>query len=205
MPVRVRSTFVMAIVLAGMMALILAFGAKPAQANEAVVSEARGYMGAAYDYSGVGWGYDCSEFTSVVFSKFGVSLADNPAIAREEVRDFDDPLVEIKMESNYKSAATLVGGYANAIAGMSIANVASQFENEEYVQDGIAVNASKKFILNGTPLGFISTTSDLTNERNIAGIVRSKHPAVWWIALLFVLLPGTALAAGGETRDFTAH
>jgi hypothetical protein len=105
-------------------------------------------------------------------------LADNPAIAREEVRDFDDPLVEIKMESNYKSAATLVGGYANAIAGMSIANVASQFENEEYVQDGIAVNASKKFILNDKPLGFISTTSDLTNERNIAGIVERLSAAL---------------------------
>jgi len=105
-------------------------------------------------------------------------LADNPEIAKEEVRDFDDPLVEIKMESNYKSAATLVGGYANAIAGMSIANVASQFENEEYVQNGIAVNASKKFILNDTALGLISTRSEMTNERNIAGIVERLSAAL---------------------------
>ena len=105
-------------------------------------------------------------------------LADNPEIAKEEVRDFDDPLVEIKMESNYKSAATLVGGYANAIAGMSIANVASQFENEEYIQNGIAVNASKKFILNDTALGLISTRSEMTNERNIAGIVERLSAAL---------------------------
>ena len=82
------------------------------------------------------------------------------------------------MESNYKSAATLVGGYANAIAGMSIANVASQFENEEYVQNGIAVNASKKFILNDTALGLISTRSEMTNERNIAGIVERLSAAL---------------------------
>ena len=105
-------------------------------------------------------------------------LANDPAIAREEIRNFDDPLVEIKMESNYKSAATLVGGYANAIAGMSIANVASQFENEEYIQNGIAVNASKKFILNDTALGLISTRSEMTNERNIAGIVERLSAAL---------------------------
>ena len=105
-------------------------------------------------------------------------LANDPAIAREEIRNFDDPLVEIKMESNYKSAATLVGGYANAIAGMSIANVASQFENEEYIQNGIAVNASKQFILNDTALGLISTRSEMTNERNIAGIVERLSAAL---------------------------
>lgn len=78
MPVRVMSIWKMAFVLLAVVAVMLAFQARPAQANEAVVNEARGWIGAAYDYSGYGYGVDCSEFTSAVFSAFGVGLADDP-------------------------------------------------------------------------------------------------------------------------------
>ncbi len=78
MSVRVVSVWKMAFVLLAVVAVMLAFQARPAQANEAVVDEARGWIGAAYDYSGVGYGVDCSEFTSAVFGAFGVGLADHP-------------------------------------------------------------------------------------------------------------------------------
>lgn len=70
----------MVAVLVALIAGLMAFGAKPAEANEAVVAEARSYIGSAYDYSGYGYGYDCSEFTAAVFSAFGVSLYDDPAV-----------------------------------------------------------------------------------------------------------------------------
>ncbi|CAN5872933.1 hypothetical protein BH23ACT11_BH23ACT11_29800 [soil metagenome] len=77
-PVNFRSVLTLAAVLIALTAMMFVFQARPAQANEAVVNEARSYIGAAYDYSGAGYGYDCSEFTSAVFSAFGVSLADSP-------------------------------------------------------------------------------------------------------------------------------
>ena len=78
MPVRVMSVWKMAFALLAVVTVMLAFQARPAQANEAVVSEARSWIGTAYDYSGYGYGVDCSEFTSAVFAAFGVGLADHP-------------------------------------------------------------------------------------------------------------------------------
>ena len=77
MSVRVVSVWKMAFVLLAVVAVMLAFQARPAQANEAVVDEARSWIGASYDY-GSGYGVDCSEFTSAVFGAFGVGLADDP-------------------------------------------------------------------------------------------------------------------------------
>ncbi|MGB3683373.1 MAG: NlpC/P60 family protein [Rubrobacteraceae bacterium] len=70
----------MAFVLLAVVTVMLAVQARPAQAQEAVVNEARSWIGAPYDYSGVGYGVDCSEFTAAVFAQFGVSLPDDPAI-----------------------------------------------------------------------------------------------------------------------------
>ncbi len=78
MSTRLRSNLVMAAVLVALMAALVAFQARPAEADASVVAEARGYIGSAYDYSGYGYGYDCSEFTAAVFSAFGVSLYDDP-------------------------------------------------------------------------------------------------------------------------------
>ncbi len=77
MSVRVVSVWKMAFVLLALVTVMLAFQARPAQAQEAVVNEARGWIGASYDY-GSGYGVDCSEFTSAVFGAFGVGLADDP-------------------------------------------------------------------------------------------------------------------------------
>ncbi|MGF1472878.1 MAG: C40 family peptidase [Rubrobacteraceae bacterium] len=112
----------MAVVLAGLMALILTFGAKPAQASEAVVSEARGYIGSAYDYSGYGWGYDCSEFTSLVLSQFGVSLADNPATQYVSGTPSNGAAGDLVFYSEYGAGITHVGiatGYGTVIHSSS--------------------------------------------------------------------------------------
>ena len=77
MSVRVVSVWKMAFVLLAVVTVMLAFQARPAQANEAVVNEARSWIGTSYDY-GSGYGVDCSEFTSAVFSAFGVGLSDDP-------------------------------------------------------------------------------------------------------------------------------
>lgn len=78
MSVRVVSVWKMAFVLLAVVAVMLAFQARPAQAQEAVVNEARSWIGTQYDWSGYGYGVDCSEFTAAVFAKFGVYLPDNP-------------------------------------------------------------------------------------------------------------------------------
>lgn len=77
MSVRAVSIWKMAFVLLAVVAVMLAFQARPAQANEAVVNEARGWIGTSYNY-GSGYGVNCSEFTSAVFSAFGVGLANHP-------------------------------------------------------------------------------------------------------------------------------
>ncbi len=55
--------------------------AGPAQAQtsgDAVVAEARSWIGTAYNYGG-GYGVMCTEFTSAVYGAFGVSLPLSPA------------------------------------------------------------------------------------------------------------------------------
>ncbi len=68
----------MAFVLLAVVAVMLAVQARPAQAQEAVVDEARSWIGTAYNY-GSGYGVNCTEFTSGVFAKFGVNLPLTPA------------------------------------------------------------------------------------------------------------------------------
>lgn len=72
------SVWKMALVLAALVAVMLAFQARPAQAQEAVVDEARSWIGTSYNY-GSGYGVNCTEFTSAVFAEFGVSLPLMPA------------------------------------------------------------------------------------------------------------------------------
>ncbi|MBA2441977.1 MAG: C40 family peptidase [Rubrobacter sp.] len=49
--------------------------------GQAVVDEARGYIGAPYSYAGAdaAYGISCSAFTQEVFGKFGVALPIDPA------------------------------------------------------------------------------------------------------------------------------
>ena len=78
MSLRLKFNLVLAAVLVALMAALAAFQAKPAEASEAVVAEARSYIGASYDY-GSGYGYDCDEFTAAVYSAFGVGLSNSPS------------------------------------------------------------------------------------------------------------------------------
>lgn len=79
-PVKLRSALTLLAVLVALTAMMFVFQARPAQANEAVVAEARSYIGAPYDYTlGYGYGYDCTDFTTAVFSAFGVYLPDPPS------------------------------------------------------------------------------------------------------------------------------
>ena len=48
-------------------------------------------------------------------------LAARPEIHQDVVYTFDHPLTETKLDANYKSANVLVGGYANGLAGFSVA------------------------------------------------------------------------------------
>ena len=56
-------------------ALGLASEAEAQTTGDAVVSEAKSWMGTPYVYGGI----DCSGFTSAVYSQFGVYLPDSPA------------------------------------------------------------------------------------------------------------------------------
>ncbi len=78
-PVKVRSALTLLAVLVALTAMMFVFQAKPAQASEAVVSEARGWIGTAYRYPGMSYGVDCTEFTAGVFSQFGIYLPDYPS------------------------------------------------------------------------------------------------------------------------------
>ncbi|MGB3634521.1 MAG: NlpC/P60 family protein [Rubrobacteraceae bacterium] len=78
-PVKVRSALTLLAALVALTAMMFVFQARPAQANEAVVSEARSWMGTAYRYPGMSYGVDCTEFTGAVFSQFGMSLPDYPS------------------------------------------------------------------------------------------------------------------------------
>lgn len=108
------------------------------------------------------------------------ALAEDPLYKRDGAKAFDNPLVEVKMESNYKSAATLVGGYANAIAGWNIAAVASQYDvtGTEYTNTGTIVHPSKHFVLNGQVLNEISMMSPFSGERTLDGIVERLSAAL---------------------------
>lgn len=71
----------MVVVTLGIMAAALMLSAGPAQAQasgDAVVAEARSWIGTAYNYGG-GYGVMCTEFTSAVYGAFGVSLPLSPA------------------------------------------------------------------------------------------------------------------------------
>jgi len=107
-------------------------------------------------------------------------LAEDELYKKEGVRAFDNPLVEVKMESNFKSAQTLVGGYANGMAGWNISAVASQFAdpNSDYVGKGIIINPSKHFTLNGRVLNQITAQSPFTGARTLDGIVERLSAAL---------------------------
>jgi len=107
------------------------------------------------------------------------ALADEVQEGEEEMA-FDNPLTEIRMESNYKSAATLVGGYANAISGWNIAAQAAEYNdpNSEYISTGTMVNSSKHFMLNGVLLNQINILSPFTQERTLDGIVERLSAAL---------------------------
>ena len=77
-PVKVRSTLTLIAVLVALTTMMFVFQARPAQAQEAVVNEARSWIGIAYRYPGMYYGVDCSEFTGAVFAQFGVYLPDHP-------------------------------------------------------------------------------------------------------------------------------
>ena len=108
------------------------------------------------------------------------ALAEDELYKREGARAFDHPLVEVKMESNYKSAQTLVGGYANGMAGWNISAVASQFADpdSDYVGSGIIINPSKHFILNEKTLNQITPLSPFTGARTLDGIVERLSAAL---------------------------
>ena len=107
------------------------------------------------------------------------ALADEVQEGEEEMA-FDNPMTEIRMESNYKSAATLVGGYANAISGWNIAAQAAEYNdpNSEYISTGTMVNSSKHFMLNGVLLNQINILSPFTQERTLDGIVERLSAAL---------------------------
>ena len=71
---RLVATVVVAAVFVGG-ALGLASEAEAQTTGDAVVSEARGWIGTPY----VAGGIDCSGFTSAVYSQFGIYLPDGPA------------------------------------------------------------------------------------------------------------------------------
>jgi hypothetical protein len=107
-------------------------------------------------------------------------LADNALYAGKYSAQsvaFDDPLAEIKMESNYKSAATLVGAYANAIAGLNVATRAAQ-QSLEAEGQGIILNASKHFTLNDRLLNQIQMISPMDGERTLDGVVERLSAAL---------------------------
>ncbi len=79
-PVKVKSMLTLMAALVALTAMMFVFQAKPAQASEAVVSEARSWMGTAYRYPGMSYGVDCTEFTGAVFAEFGMSLPDYPSV-----------------------------------------------------------------------------------------------------------------------------
>lgn len=108
------------------------------------------------------------------------ALAEDELYKREGARAFDHPLVEVKMESNYKSAQTLVGGYANGMAGWNISAVASQFADpdSDYIGNGIIINPSKHFTLNGQVLNQITPLSPFTGARTLDGIVERLSAAL---------------------------
>lgn len=107
-------------------------------------------------------------------------LADNALYAGKYSAQsvaFDDPLAEIKMESNYKSAATLVGAYANAIAGLNVATRAAQ-QSLETEGQGIILNSSKHFTLNDRLLNQIQMISPMDGERTLDGVVERLSAAL---------------------------
>ncbi len=73
----------------------------------------------------------------------------NELAAREELFtpalfEFDHPLTELRIESNYKSAAKLVGIYANGLAGLSVAVHAKGNGVED--NNGLDIHPSKSVI-----------------------------------------------------------
>ena len=108
------------------------------------------------------------------------ALADDARYAGEygaQSVAFDDPLAEVKMESNYKSAATLVGAYANATAGLNVATRAAQ-QSLETEGQGIILNSSKHFTLNGRLLNQIQMISPMDGERTLDGVVERLSAAL---------------------------
>lgn len=106
------------------------------------------------------------------------------AIAEEMEQDvfvsYDHPLSEIRMESNYKSSATLVGGYANAISGWNIASRSAMQSDpdSEYISTGLPINDSKVFEVNGVILDQIISKSPFGEERTVDGLVERLSAAL---------------------------
>lgn len=130
------------------------------------------------------------------------ALADEVQEGQQKMA-FDDPMTEIRMESNYKSAATLVGGYANAIAGWNIAAQAAEYNdpNSEYISTGTMVNSSKHFMLNGVLLNQINILSPFTQERTLDGIVERLSAALDAASKLI----HTALNDNDQTLNATVY
>ena len=130
------------------------------------------------------------------------ALADEVQEGQQKMA-FDDPMTEIRMESNYKSAATLVGGYANAISGWNIAAQAAEYNdpNSEYISTGTMVNSSKHFMLNGVLLNQINILSPFTQERTLDGIVERLSAALDAASKLI----HTALNDNDQTLNATVY
>ena len=130
------------------------------------------------------------------------ALADEVQEGQQKMA-FDDPMTEVRMESNYKSAATLVGGYANAISGWNIAAQAAEYNdpNSEYISTGTMVNSSKHFMLNGVLLNQINILSPFTQERTLDGIVERLSAALDAASKLI----HTALNDNDQTLNATVY
>lgn len=92
--------------------------------------------------------------------------------------NFDSPLTEIAIQSNFQSAAALVGAYANGLAGISVA-VHGRSADE---RGGVRVHPNRHFkiVKDGevTTLDSISKFSKLTGKPSFAGMIKRLSAAL---------------------------
>ena len=90
--------------------------------------------------------------------------------------EFDDPTTEITVMSNFQASRTLVGRYANGLAGLSVA-VHGQSSSDPN-RTGIRINANRHFTINGVELTDISQFSKLTGLPTSAGMIKRLSAAL---------------------------